>query len=90
MEIRIPGAVWEDYLSSAVSTMEDELGLGDPKAVKRGRGFQMVYANVSPSIARELADYLGDRGWTLLGMDEDGSVHRRAIEIAKEIRTKLS
>lgn len=64
--IEIPGRVWDDFLNPLTSGMEKDLGLPRPTHRRRGRGFVVRYENVTANTARELAEYLRDRGETLL------------------------
>lgn len=69
--IEVPGAVWEDFLDPDASGMELALGLRDRRAtpfVRRyGRGCSYRYSDVPRDVVVELAEYLVDRGDTLLG-----------------------
>lgn len=93
IEIRVPGRVWDDYLDPNCSTMQVELGLDavPQRWRKVGKGSQLIYSDVPLDIARELADYLNDRGRSLLGDEEPETrgVHRRAMLLAAAIRAQI-
>lgn len=94
--IKVPGRVWDDFLDPLISGMQAELGLPQPKRVNAGKGWRAVYENVPTEVARELADYLYDRGDTLLGQgvsDPDDpfekagrDTYRAAIVVSGKIR----
>lgn len=84
IQVGIPGRVWDDYLDPNCTSMESEIGLTDFHTVKRGKGCTVVYT-CAVDQAIELGQYLVDRGWTLLGQDEYGEVHRAAIRAGQKI-----
>lgn len=91
LTIRVPGAVWYDALDPMATDMQADLGLPEPRWVKRGYGSQAVYDDVPAAAARELAEYLGSRAFMLLGQDEDNAhVHRAALKCAGRIRSAAS
>lgn len=92
IKVAVPGRVWEDALDPMASAMQGELGLPEPRWVKRGYGSQAVYDDVPVSVAIELADYIGPRAFTLIGQDdpENAHVHRSAMKCAARIRKAAS
>lgn len=92
MIIRMPGRVWEDYLDPKASQMQGEIGLPNPRRVKRGKGWTAVYDDVTPEQAEEVAEYLRDRAWVLLGNEEPEyrGVHRAAMAVSQTIIADLT
>jgi hypothetical protein len=86
--IRVPGVVFDDYLDPNATGMEAELGLGPRRYRRVGAGRQVLY-DVPGSVALDLAGYLHDRAETLRGQDDVGSTHRRALDLAAEIRATV-
>lgn len=96
--IDVPGRVWHDALDPLASGMEMDLGLGrcDSQRIRRGHGFTVRYEGVPAQVARELADYLADRGETMLnqGVSDpydpsekaDRDTQRASIRTAEQIR----
>lgn len=100
LDVRIPGKVWDDFLDPRASGMQAELGLGEPRHVRRGRGTQAVYDNVPAESVLELAEYLRDRGNTLLAQGIDDpydpeekatrDVYRSAVKTAESLVEALA
>ena len=94
ISLRIPSRVWYDYLDPNATAMHSELGLDDcPREYRRvGYGGTFVYRDVPVDVARELADYLDDRGAMLIGQDDESlrPTHRRAMRLAEQIRREVS
>jgi hypothetical protein len=90
--VTVPGKVWDDYLDPMVTPIAQEIGLPDYTQRRKGRGWQVVYAEVSPETARDLAGYLEDRAESLLwgSDDEDRTTHRRALDLAATIRANTN
>lgn len=93
--VRVPGAVWSDFLDPLATGMEAELELPPRRTVKRGKGYSVIYENVPAAVARELADYLSSRGELLLSNSDpefDGQErgwYRSAIRTAEKITEAL-
>jgi hypothetical protein len=87
IDIRIPGRVWYDYLDPMASGMAAEIGLPRPHWTKVGKGHQAIYREVSVAQAREVAEFLMDRGFLLLNNvePEEREIHRKAVEVAQGI-----
>lgn len=91
VEVRVPGSVWDDFLTPLATEMQAELGLPRPRFVKRGKGSTAIYADVPVDVARELAEYLISRGELLLSNSDpeyDGlerGMYRRAIKTGELI-----
>lgn len=71
MDITFPGSVYEDALDPGTSGMAKEIGLPEPKVIRRGRGYTCVYEGITEDQAREAADYVYSRADTLLGQGID-------------------
>lgn len=96
VKVAVPGRVWEDFLDPLCSGMQAELGLPQPKRVTAGKGWRAVYEAVPTEVARELADYLYERGDLLLGQSVDDpydpmekamrDTYRAAVKASGKIR----
>jgi hypothetical protein len=96
IDIDVPGSVWYDTLDPHASGMQAELGLPEPRQIKRGRGQSFRYDAVPIDVALELAEYIGGRASMLLGQSVNDShdpdekaerdCYRSAIKTAERIR----
>lgn len=91
LTITLPRSVWDDYLDPACSGMQAEMELPKPTWKKVGKGSQAIYEGVTLEQAEEVAEYLWDRGDTLIGNEEPEyrGVHRRAMATAERIRAQV-
>lgn len=95
LTVKVPGVVWADFLDPRATEMQAELELPEPGRITRGRGWTAVYADVPVAVARELAEYLRDRGELLLSNSDpayDGRErgwYRSALKVAETIDSDL-